>query len=57
MNTQFQLLINRLEKDTEVGHTIDSAFKAFCIALEADSRIRKGLYLILKSDTIDDRYE
>lgn len=43
MYKQLQTLIDMIENDTEGSPTIDDAFQAFCIALEADKKIREGL--------------
>ena len=57
MYAQLKTLIDMIENDTEGDPTIESAFKAFCIAMEADRKIKKGLYLTLESDPIYDTYE
>lgn len=54
MNKQIQTLIDMIENDTEGFPTIDDAFKAFCIALEADKRIREGLKVSSGSQKISE---
>ena len=54
MYAQIQTLIDMIENDTEGFPTIENAFKAFCIALEADRKIRQGLNITLESDPIKD---
>lgn len=54
MNKQIQTLIDMIENDTEGFPTIDDAFKAFCIALEADKRIREGLNMSLGSQKVSE---
>lgn len=54
MNKQIQTLIDMIENDTEGFPTIDDAFKAFCIALEADKRIREGLNMALGSQKVSE---
>ena len=43
MNAQLQTLIDMIEHDTDGFPTMDDAFEAFCVALEADEKIRRGI--------------
>ena len=52
MYAQLQTLIEMIENDTEGSPTIEDAFKAFCIAMEADKRIREGMANIPASELV-----